>query len=214
MPISSFFAGPMTQALVAGQAYGGRLELPGGSLLTSSLRAPKYEGSLRGSRFWVPNASFTTTVGLATVYTGLAIYNPPTSTVNAVVEKILLSNIVAFGAGAVIGVMTGFNGTPQGQLTALITPAPSKLGSSAVSQIKGLSATTWNTTPTFFAPFSSGLTGAINLADINPPVTVDFDGSLIVSPGGFAAIYTSTASGSGGMAGAILFEEVPTITGT
>jgi hypothetical protein len=54
----------------------------------------------------------------------------------------------------------------------------------------------------------TGLTGAITVTPgfLNQ---IDLEGSIILPPGGFAAIYTSTVSGAASLWASMQWEEVP-----
>jgi hypothetical protein len=54
----------------------------------------------------------------------------------------------------------------------------------------------------------TGLTGAITTSVYTQGV-FDLEGSMLLPPGGYVAVYTSTASGASSFQGSILWEEIP-----
>lgn len=153
-----------------------------------------------------------TTVGLATTYTGLVLSNPPGSPVNLVVHKVGYAFIVAFAAGSVIGLMTGFNAGTEVTHTTPVTPRNQFfVGASAGGYGKLDSAATLPTAPTLNTILGSGLTGAITTAPHIPGGLVDLEGSIILPAGAYCALYTSTASGAAGGAFSFAWEEIPNL---
>lgn len=177
--------------------------------MVSELRARYAEQCVRGNQFSGSIVGQVTTVGLATTYTGLCLSNPIGSGVNLGVTKCGFSFIVAFAAGAHIGLMTGFNGSTQVTQTTPVTTR-SRLFTGAASAAKGLlaSAVTLPTAPTVDQIFGSGLTGAITTGVVVPSY-VDLEGSLVLPPGAYAAFYTSTASGAAAGGFSFQWEEYP-----
>lgn len=152
-----------------------------------------------------------TTVGLATTYTGLCLSNPVGSQVNLVINKVGYAFIVAFPAGAVVGLMTGFNGATNVTHTAAVTPR-NQFFTSAGGGVGLLdSSATLPTAPTLNTILASGLTGAITTTPFIPGGLVDLEGAIILPAGGYCAIYTSTISGAAGGAFSFAWEEVPNI---
>lgn len=149
-----------------------------------------------------------TTVGLATTYTGLCLSNPVGSSVNLVLNKVGYAFIVAFPAGAVIGLMTGYNAATNVTHTTPVTPR-NQFFSSAGGGIGLLdSAATLPTAPTLNHILASGLTGAITTTPFVPGGNVDMEGSIILPAGAYCAIYTSTVSGAAAGAFSLQWEEI------
>lgn len=176
-----------------------------------NLHAPAYEATYRNATFFGSNGATpsVTTIALATTYTGLCLYNPATTGVNLVVGKVGYSFLVAFSAAATIGLMVGY--AAAGIVTAVAAASPgasSKIGTGAtVGGQCALSATLVGT-PVLHTVFGAGLTGAIITTPQNRTI-FDMGGSLILPPGAYAAIYTSTASGAASLAASFQWEEVP-----
>lgn len=181
-----------------------------GDTIVSELHGRYYEASYRERRFVGGNqAGATTTVGLATTHTGLVLSNPINSTVNLVIDKVGASFIVAFAAGAAIGLMTGYNATTNVTHTTPATPRNCKFGTGAAGIGLLDVSSTLPTAPVVTHIFGAGLTGAITTTPQIPGFMVDLEGSLILPPGAYCAIYTSTASGTASMIATFQWEEVP-----
>jgi hypothetical protein len=182
-----------------------------GEQIMSELHGRYYESCYRRAQFNAANqAGQVTTVGLATTYTGLVLSNPIGSGINLVLEKVGVAFPVAVAAGLVYGLMVGYNsGTAVTHTTPSTTLRSNFVGVGAAPV--GL-VDTVATLPT--APTVSHVFGAIGTAAITAPMTLptcfyDLEGSVILPPGAYAAIYTSAASGAAGMFGSFTWEEVP-----
>jgi hypothetical protein len=181
-----------------------------GDTIVSELHGRYYETTYRRNLFNAANqAATTTTVGLATVYTGLCLSNPVGSTVNLILTKIGFSFIVAFPAAAAIGLMAGYNSGTNVTHTTPGTPRNMFFGAGAAGQGLVDTAATLPTAPFVTHVFGSGYTGAITTTPQVSPTIIDLEGGLLLPPGGYAAIYTSTVSGTSGFFGSMIWEEVP-----
>lgn len=200
---------PTTTSMAAGTtppARQGQL----GELIVSELHGKYYETTYRRNMFTATLTSGTTTsAALSTTFTGLLVLNPNGSPVNLVVNKVGFAFIVAFAAGAAIGLQSGTQYTAllSGLTTTNTSVRSNLIGSGVVGNALTYSAAT-TTGPVVQQIFGAGLTGAITTT---PQVYSYFDveGGLIVPPGAWIATYTSTASGSSGMLASIQYEEVP-----
>lgn len=179
-----------------------------GSLVVTNGHGRYTEPALRGTIFSGSIAGQVTTVGLATTYTGLCLSNPLGSPVNLVLNKVGYSFIVAFAAGAHLGLMTGYNASSNVTHTAAVTPRCQLF--TGLGGGVGLldSSATLPTAPTLNLVFGSGLTGAITTTPFGLGDTVDLEGSIVLSPGSYCAFYTSTASGAAAGAFSFQWEEV------
>jgi hypothetical protein len=157
-----------------------------------------YSGSIAGQ---------VTTVGLAATYTGLCLSNPVGSAVNLSVISAGFSFIVAFAAGAHIGLMTGYNATTDVTHTAAVT-VRNQLFSGAGGVGKLDSSATLPTAPTLNLILGSGLTGAITTTPFVPSGLVPIEGAIELIPGAYIAFYTSTVSGAAGGAFSFQWEEI------
>ncbi|MEP7109299.1 MAG: hypothetical protein ABI760_15000 [Ferruginibacter sp.] len=180
-----------------------------GDAILSELHGRYYETNYRRALFGGAIVGQVTTVGLATTYTGLCLSNPVGSTVNVVITKCAYSFIVAFAAGAFIGLMTGYNSSTNVTHTTPVTPRSQFFGVGASGTALLDSAATLPTAPTVSIIFDSGLTGAITTSPNGVSKVIDLEGSIILPAGAYCAFYTSTASGAAGGAFSFQYEEVP-----
>jgi hypothetical protein len=182
-----------------------------GDLSVSELHGRYYESNYRKNKFYGSNGATpsVTTVALATTYTGLCLLNPAGSNVNVVIDKVGYSFLVAFPAAATIGLMVGFN--PAGVTTysaAASSGSASMIGAGNTPAARCALSATLPTAPTLHTVFGTGYTGAITTTPQTMQI-VDLEGSVILTPGAYAAIYTSTVSGAASLAGSFQWEEVP-----
>lgn len=182
-----------TQPLIRGGSLG--------SVITDNLHGVYYEQSVRGNIFRIANqAAVSTTAGLATTWTGLAISNPSGSGVNAVVNIFSCSQVAA-GVAGVVGIMTGA-GAAAGTLVpkaAIIGGPTGKVTASAGATIA---------TPVLDYPLGSIGSVATTGYGLAQGLLFDMEGALVVPPGFFAASYTSAATTTALIFG-FQWEEVP-----
>jgi hypothetical protein len=177
-----------------------------GSLITGDGQAKYQEATRRRAVFSGSIVGQVTTVGLATTYTGLVLSNPIGSPVDLVINKAGYSFIVAFPAGAHIGLMTGYSPTNVTHTAAVTTRCQYFTGGGGGYGLLDSSATL-PVAPTVNMILGSGLTGAITTAPLTNG-NVDIDGSIVLPPGAYCAFYTSTISGAAGGAFSFSWEEV------
>ena len=181
-----------------------------GELMVSGLHGDHFEQTYRRNVFNSANQTGTvTTVGLATTYTGLILSNPLSSTVNLAINKVGVSFLVAFPASAAIGLMSGYSSTTNVTHTTPSAILCSSIGSGSVSQARVDVAATMPVAPVVHSIIGAGLTGAITTAPTSTIQIVDYAGSIVIPPGGYVAIYTSTVSGAASMFASFEWEEVP-----
>ncbi len=192
------------------QADGAVVTQRGGKLgegMVSELQPRFYEQTARKQRFGGSITGQVTTVGVATTYTGLVLSNPITSPVDLVLDKVGVAFLVAFAAAASIGLFKGYN---AGANVTHTTPAV--VVNKRVDSVAGFglldSAATLPTAPVLDTVLATGLTGAITTTpDINGGL-YDLDGSIVLPPGGYLGIYTSTASAAASMSASLAWSEV------
>jgi hypothetical protein len=181
-----------------------------GELIASQLHGSRYEASYRRALFSAANqAATTTTVGLATTYTGLCISNPIGSGINMVIERVGMAFLVAFPAAAALGIMVGYNSGTNVTHTTPVTPRNQFFGIGSAGIGLADAACTLPTAPILNTVLGAGLTGAITTSVTTGLTILPVEGSIILPPGGYAAIYTSTVAGTSGFLGSFLWEEVP-----
>jgi hypothetical protein len=154
--------GPLatTSSLAAGQQPAARAGNMG-ELIVSELHGRYYEAAYRKTMFSAANqAGATTTVGLATTYTGICLSNPINSTVNLVVQKVGYAQLVAFTAAAVIAVAAGYNSNTNVTHTTPVTPRSNYFNNGTTGQALVDVAATLPTAPVYTHVLGTALTGA------------------------------------------------------
>ncbi len=197
---------------VGDQLYGDGTENPlrqekTGALIVADGHSKYQEATLRRAMYSGSVVGQVTTVGLNTTYTGLCLSNPVGSPVDLVINKVGFSFIVAFAAGSHVGLMTGFNGGTNVTHTTPVTPRCQYFTGGGGGYGLLDSSATLPTAPTVNMIMGSGLTGAITTVPLTNG-NLDVDGSIVLPPGAYCAIYTSTASGAAGGAFSFTWEEV------
>ena len=179
-----------------------------GALVVAELGGRYAEDTLRGHTFAVANASVaTTTVGLATTYTGLCISNPIGSNINMVVLKATMMESIA-NTTQVEGyaIAIGYNGTTNVTHTAAVTPVSRLVGSGLVAIGKADSQATLPTAPTYDTFVTNTAGSATNSAGVQ----FDYEGSLILIPGAYACWVTPTQVSVAGLWFSFAWIERPT----
>ena len=188
----------------SGVAPPGLRQLPQGDVAVSELHARYFEQGRAGNMLSAASQGATAvSVGLATTYTGMILYNPVGSGVILVPNKVKFSLAAAPAAAANIGLIAGFaaTGGVTVQTTKLLNQS-SQIGNSNIGKGIALSAATI-VTPTWLFELVDAFTAA---AFPSPTIPYDLEGAFQILPGGFIAIGATTAiSGYG----SILWEEVP-----
>lgn len=178
-----------------------------GDAVVSELHSRYYEQTYNGNMFFVANqAVATTTVGLATTYTGLSLANPIGSTVNLVLNKVtFMQSVIQSTQVEAYAIATGFNSTTQVTHTAAITPRTAKIGSGLTPAAL---ADTSSTLPT--APVYTAFIGATSTATADATFGVaDLEGSIILMPGAYACWVTPAQASVAGLWFSFSWEEVP-----
>jgi len=166
----------------------------------------KYTEAVREGRVFVAanQAAVALTAAMATTYTGLVLANPSTSNKDIVLLRLGFTFTVAVPTATVIGLMTGA-GTSG--IASAITPRNRYIGGSAAVGIVDDGATLPGT-PVLEQVFAQGGTVATTGQAVGNVSEIDLDGSLIVTPGNFVAVY-SFAACTASFIGSFMWEEVP-----
>lgn len=181
-----------------------------GDTIVSGLHGRYYEQTFRGNMFSASiQAVATTTVGLATTYTGLVISNPIASSINMVLNKAsIMQSVIQSTQIEAYAIAVGFNATTNVTHTASLATRSNKIGSGLVSI--GL-ADTSATLPT--APFYHTFVQNTGTATANGTgQVIDFEGSLILPPGAYALWVTPAQASVAGLWFAFSWEEVSVST--
>lgn len=183
-----------------------------GDMIGSNLNGYMYEANSRGLLFHAANQAATvTTVALATTYTGISIANPVGSGKNIQLTGCGYSFVVACAAPVAVGIMVGYNASTDVTHTAAITVKSSIVGAASTAVAKVDSSSTLPTAPWVERILGVIDQGAVTTVTQSGLSNIDLGGSIILPPGAYAAIYTSTASGASGFFGSFQWIEVPIV---
>ncbi len=166
-----------------------------GALVVSQIQADYGEWALRGQIFVAANqAATTTSAALTTTQLGLCINNPAGSGKNLVMLHVGYSNGAAPTALAHIGIQGGYAAAGVVTHTTPLTVQNAFLNGAAGVGKADAACTTVGTPVILLALGTMPITGATAQV-VTPPFTglyYDLKGSIIVPPGGWVALYTST----------------------
>ena len=208
----------------AASAAGGTPSLRAGQLadlIVSELHGRLYEQNYRGNLFSIgmtATALSASTIGLTATGTPIiGVYNPQTSNVNLVIAKAKLQLAATAASAVAPGAFVWAASVGNTAVSTGLTPTNRKTLSQAGSQAKGLNATTALT----------GLTNALTVLDaaafgtllaaqgatVTPIVggisQEEFDGDLIIPPGGVLALVNTISTTTVSVAASLIWEEVP-----
>jgi hypothetical protein len=179
-----------------------------GEAIVSELHGRYYEATYRKSTFAAATqAALASTAAFATTYTGLCLSNPIGSNVNLVLNKIGFASILAQTTALAFGIMTGFNASTNVTHTTPGAPSSNFVGGAAGVGLVDTAATL-PVAPTLRQVLGVVDTGATTVATVDA-CEYDLEGDIIIPPGGFAAIYTSSASVAASLLASMAWEEVP-----
>lgn len=181
-----------------------------GDLIVSEVSPAYYEACYRRACFSAANQSArVTSVGLTAAYTGLCLSNPVGSTVNLVLQFIGWAFPVAPAADLVVGLWTGYNSSTNVTHTTAITPRSNffGVGASPVGLVD--ESATCPTAPVLSMVFGKVDTAAITTSSSQSNGFVDLKGAIVLPPGAYAGIFTSSVANTAGFLGSISWVEVP-----
>lgn len=197
----------------------------GGDVIVSELHGRFYEQTYRGNIYSIGCAltalSTATFLLTSSAQPIVGIWNPPTSTVNLVPLQAMLvdeiNNVTSVAPGAFVWASSVGNTA----LTAGLAPFNRKTLASSGSQAKAFSLSTASLLtgltnnvvvfePAEFNTASGLLTTTVAAATPTPSVSgrQNFDGSLIVPPGGILVLLNTVSSVTHSVASRIMWEEV------
>lgn len=180
-----------------------------GEVIMQELHGRYYETAYRRNQFnAATQAGVTTSAGLGTAVTGLILTNPTSSTVNLVPNKIGYAFNAAPAATMVIGLAFNTSTTAVTQTTA-ITPRNNFLGGQTAQGLVASSVTlpSAGIISHIFGSVDYIATPANYLA--KPVALIDLEGSIVMPPGSYLHLYTSTASAASSTFASIQWEEIP-----
>lgn len=176
-----------------------------GELAMSQVMAPLSELSIRGSIYTAAVSGVTSTVGLATTYTGLVISNTPGSNIIMVPLYVGYAQSVINAAVSAIGILAGYHATTPVTHTTPVTPTAQRIGGPAGNIGLADSSATLPVAPTWRAFFNSTPTATTNL----PGMEIECKGRWTILPGGFFGTGTVAASPASALHIAITWAELP-----
>jgi hypothetical protein len=181
-----------------------------GDGIVSHLQGDYYEPCYRRASFSAANQTpRVTNVGLNTASTGLILSNPVGSTVNLVLKFIGWAFPVAPAADLVVGLALGYNSGTNVTHTTPVTPRSNfyGVGASPVGLVD--ESATLPTVDVLVMVFGKVDTAAITTSSAQSNGFVDLKGSIILPPGAYAHIYTSSVANAAGFLGSFSWDEVP-----
>jgi hypothetical protein len=185
-----------------------------GDMIVSELHGRYYETTYRRNMYvgasTGQNISTGGLVGAGTTANTAILYNPMTSNVNLVLNKVGINTSVVGTANAVVGLATGFSSTGIG---AIVSPSISVGGTATTrgavpGQPAGQGIVYGSANLVTGSTVSHSLT-SINSAVATQGTVVDLEGSLIIPPGGFVSLYASAAQTGSQFFVSYQWEEVP-----
>lgn len=178
-----------------------------GAAVITELHGKYYEQTYRGNSFSASiQAVATTTVGLATTYTGLVISNPIGSPINMVLNKAsIMQSVIQSTQIEAYAIAIGFNATTNVTHTAALTTKSNKVGSGLVSIGLADTSATLPTAPTYHTFVQNTNTATANGAGY----VIDLDGSIILIPGAYALWVTPAQASVAGLWFSWNWDEVP-----
>ena len=187
-----------------------------GDTIVSELHGRYYETTYRRAHFTAGVSTLiatATTASPTTTITGAQVlYNPIGNTNNVVINKVSIGFALANLAG-VVGIATGFNGGTaiSGTLTASTATAKNKFlgGSAPTAQSYASASITLPTAVTLDTIlFTTGSAATTAIATI-PPMVYDFEGGIVLPPGGYATIWSNFIIPASSLLSTFQWEEVP-----
>ena len=206
MASNNLVVGPQTRSDGAESPFrGGKA----GELLVQNTHGKYYEAVKRDKCFYAATAALvTTTVGLATTYTGLCVSNPITSTVDLVLlQASMMQSVIQATQIEAYALATGFLSTTNVTHTTPVTPRAALVGSTTTPNGLADVAATLSVAP-FYTMFVTNTGTAV--ANSTGNLVVTLDGSIVLKPGGFICWVTPAQASVAGLWFSFLWEEVAT----
>ena len=189
--------------------------------LVSDLQPRFYENNYRGNIFSVGMTtvalSANTITLTATTTPILGLWNPTTSPINAVLLQATLQIVTAGNSAVAPGAFVWATSIGNGAISTGLTPFNRKTLAAAGSQCKGFAGSTALTGLSSNLVIAEGADfgtlvmaqGATGTPIISPPMVQNFEGGLIVPPGGVLALLNTISSTTVSVAGKLMWAEVP-----
>lgn len=175
-------------------------------VIVSELNGRYYEQTSRQGMFSAATqAGQTTSAGLTTTYVGLCVSNPLGNTKNLAVNKVSFAWTVIAAAVNLVAVGVGYSSTTNVTHTTPTTTRSNLFGIGAPATALADTAATLSSAPVYFAFLADTPTGTTNPTQGD---FYDFEGSLVIPPGGYVCTLTSVASSAAGFWASIQWQEV------
>lgn len=206
MPATGLVGQP--PAIADGTTYGNDRFGRYGDKIVSELNPRYYEQAARGNMYMaMSQAVATTTVGLATTYTGLCLSNPIGSGKNlAVALASLFQSVIQATQVEGYALATGSNLTTNVTHTTPGTVQTALVGALANNSVAKVdTAATLPTAPVY----SIGLTNTGSATTNSPGITVDLGGAITLAPGGYVCFVTPTQASVAGLWFSLSWIEIP-----
>lgn len=205
MPLAELQVGPLT---VSGTAKTIARAGQQGDLIVSELHGHYYEQTYRGKVFnAATQALVTTTVGLATTYTGLVLSNPVGSAVNLeILIASMMQSVIQSTQIEAFAIATGFNASSNVTHTTPVTPKSAFIGSGLSGVGLADVSATLPTAPFYDTFLTNTGTATANSTGIQ---AFDLAGSIVLAPGAYACFVTPAQASVAGMWFGFKWAEVP-----
>ena len=180
-----------------------------GDAIVSELHGRYYETTYRRALFSaVSTAAGTTVAGNATVVTGtVVVSNPINSPVNLALNKVM-AGLAAAGAAGFVAISTGYNSGTNVTHTTPLTVKNNYIGAGAAGYALADAAATMPTAPVYAHILGGIGTLAATGFGLQQAFYFDLEGSIILPPGGYALVTTSSIQTTA-LVASIQWEEVP-----
>lgn len=164
-----------------------------GNLVVTACGGKYTDAVLAGRMFVAANqAAVALTAAFATTYTGLVMENPVGSGKNLILHEVSYASTVATPTATALGLMTGAD---AGDAATAITPRNRLKTASAASSVAVVdNGCTLTGTPVLEQLFTTAWTEATTAGTLAQPNVVKLDGSLVICPGYYVAIYSAAAN--------------------
>lgn len=180
-----------------------------GDLIVSELHGRYYEQVYNRNVFFAASqAVATTTVGLATTYTGLAVSNPINSPVNLVLLKAsVMQSVIQSTQPEAYALAYGYNAATNVTHTTPLAAFPkcTMIGATNAANALVDTSATLPTAPVYGDFLQNTASATVN----GPAASVDLEGSVILPPGGYVCFVTPAQASVAGLWFPIKWEEVP-----
>lgn len=189
-------SGASNTAQTAGQLVTTRMGVLADTIV-SELQGAYGEATYRGNMFSASiQAVATTTVGLATTYTGLCISNPIGSgIIMEITYASLMQSVIQSVQPEAYAIAIGFNATTNVTHTAALTPVSNKVGSGLSALGKADTSATLPTAPTYHTFVQNTGSATTN----GGGSIMDLKGSIQLMPGAYACWVTPAQASVAGL---------------